>query len=230
MTKKIMKSIIIGLLIFGGGSLLLKKKDMSYRQSILKAMYPVIMFPGKLFGAQQSIKINAENKLPLVDFFAQKITLNNGTEIVLNQFKGKKILLVNTASDCGYTGQYAELEKLHQQYLNNLIIIGFPANDFKGQEKKGDSAIAEFCKINYGVSFFLAKKSVVIKDADQNPVFDWLSNNAKNGWCSQAPVWNFCKYLVNENGVLTHFFPQTISPLDTQVIVAIETASVAAKN
>jgi len=230
MTKKIMKSIIIGLLIFGGGSLLLKKKDMSYRQSILKAMYPVIMFPGKLFGAQQSIKINAENKLPLVDFFAQKITLNNGTEIVLNQFKGKKILLVNTASDCGYTGQYAELEKLHQQYLNDLIIIGFPANDFKGQEKKGDSAIAEFCKINYGVSFFLAKKSVVIKGAEQNQIFDWLSNNAKNGWCSQAPVWNFCKYLVNENGVLTHFFPQTISPLDTQVIAAIETASVAAKN
>jgi glutathione peroxidase len=230
MTKKIMKTIIIGLLIFGGGSLLLKKKDMSYRQSILKAMYPVIMLPGKMFGAQKSIKTNTDNKLPLVDLFAQKITLNNGTEIVLNQFKGKKILLVNTASDCGYTGQYAELEKLHQQYLNELIIIGFPANDFKGQEKKGDDAIAEFCKINYGVSFFLAKKSVVIKGADQNPVFDWLSNNAKNGWCSQAPVWNFCKYLVNENGVLTHFFSQTISPLDAQVIAAIETASVAAKN
>jgi glutathione peroxidase len=76
----------------------------------------------------------------------------------------------------------------------------------------------------------LAKKSVVIKGAEQNQIFDWLSNNAKNGWCSQAPVWNFCKYLVNENGVLTHFFPQTISPLDTQVIAAIETASVAAKN
>ncbi len=230
MTKKIMKTIIIGLLIFGGGSLLLKKKDMSYRQSILKAMYPVIMLPGKIFGAQKSIKTNTDNKLPLVDFFAQKITLNNGTEIVLNQFKGKKILLVNTASDCGFTGQYAELEKLHQQYLNDLIIIGFPANDFKGQEKKGDSAIAEFCKINYGVSFFLAKKSVVIKGAEQNQIFNWLSNNAKNGWCSQAPVWNFCKYLVNENGVLIHFFPQTISPLDTQVIAAIETASVATKN
>lgn len=230
MTKKIMKTIIIGLLIFGGGSLLLKKKDMSYRQSILKAMYPVIMLPGKMFGAQKSIKTNTDNKLPLVDFFAQKITLNNGTEIVLNQFKGKKILLVNTASDCGFTGQYAELEKLHQQYLNELIIIGFPANDFKGQEKKGDDAIAEFCKINYGVSFFLAKKSVVIKGAEQNEIFNWLSNNAKNGWCSQAPVWNFCKYLVNENGVLTHFFPQTISPLDAQVITAIETASVATKN
>lgn len=217
-----MKNIVITLVVIAVASALVKKKDMSYRQSILKAMYPLIMLPGKLFGSTKSVQKNAENKQPLVDFYSLPILLNNGTTIDLHQFKGKKILLVNTASDCGFTGQYAELEKLHQRYGDKLVVIGFPANDFKDQEKKEDAAIAEFCKLNYGVSFLLAKKSHVIKGVEQNPIFEWLSHAEKNGWCNQQPVWNFSKYVINENGVLTYFFAQTVSPLDAKVIEAIE--------
>ncbi|MBY0481090.1 MAG: glutathione peroxidase [Chitinophagaceae bacterium] len=190
---------------------------MSYRQSVLKAIYPLIMLPEKLFGSKNMIQQNTGNAIPKKNFYEMKIALNNGDSLDLNQFKGKKILLVNTASDCGYTAQYAELEKLYQTHKNKLVIIGFPANDFKEQEKKDDAAIAEFCKINYGVTFYLAKKSQVIKGAGQNPVFNWLSDREKNGWCNQEPKWNFCKYLVDGNGVLTGFFAQSVSPLDPRV-------------
>jgi glutathione peroxidase len=220
--KGLMKTVIIVIPLLVVAVLLMKKKDMSYRQSILKTMYPLIMLPGKMFGSKNAIQKNTANVNPTVDFYSLKIELNDGSILDLNQFKGKKIILVNTASDCGYTGQYAELEKLYQQQKEKLVIIGFPANDFKEQEKKDDAAIAAFCKINYGVTFYLAKKSQVIKGADQNPVFNWLSNKEKNGWCNQEPKWNFCKYLVDQNGVLTHFFAQTISPLDPQVADLIQ--------
>jgi glutathione peroxidase len=141
----------------------------------------------------------------------------------METFRGKKVLLVNTASDCGYTGQYAELEALYKQYKDDgLVIIGFPANDFKQQEQRDDAAIAEFCKINYGVTFLLAQKSSVIKSAEQNPVFQWLSSLSLNGWNEQEPTWNFCKYIVNEDGVLEAFFPQGVSPLDESLIKYIK--------
>ncbi|MGL1283100.1 glutathione peroxidase, partial [Vibrio parahaemolyticus] len=85
-----------------------------------------------------------------------------GDTLLFESLRGKKVLIVNTASDCGYTGQYAELEKLNQQYKDKLVILGFPANDFKEQEKRNDKEIAEFCKVNYGVTFTLLKKSSVI--------------------------------------------------------------------
>ena len=212
-----MKTLLIVVPLLIVSVLLIKKKDMSYRQSILKTIYPLIMMPGKLFGSKNAILKNTANVIPPVDFYSLKVELNNGSLLNLNQFKGKQLILVNTASDCGYTGQYAELEKLYQEHKEKLVIIGFPANDFKEQEKKDDAAIAEFCKINYGVTFYLAKKSQVVKGAEQNPVFNWLSNKAKNGWCEQEPKWNFCKYVVDANGMLTHFFAQTVSPLDPQV-------------
>ncbi len=217
-----MKTILIVVPLLIVSVLLVKKKDMSYRQSVLKSIYPLLMLPGKLFGSKNAILKNTGAVGPSVDFYSLKIELNNGTILDLNQLKGKKIILVNTASDCGYTAQYAELEKLYQQHKEKLVVIGFPANDFKEQEKKDDAAIAEFCKINYGVTFYLAKKSQVIKGAEQNPVFNWLSNKEKNGWCSQEPKWNFCKYLVDGNGVLTHFFAQSVSPLDPQVVDTID--------
>ncbi|OYU57318.1 MAG: glutathione peroxidase [Chitinophagaceae bacterium BSSC1] len=195
---------------------------MTYRQSILKAIYPLIMLPGKLFGSAKAIQKNTSNKLPAQSIYDLELELNNGTKIRMDQFKGKKMLFVNTASDCGYTGQYEALEQLHKQYGSKLVVIGFPANDFKDQEKKDDAAIAEFCKINYGVSFLLAKKSSVIKGSGQNPLFAWLSHAEQNGWCNQQPVWNFSKYLVNETGVLTHFFAQTVSPLDAALTDQIQ--------
>jgi glutathione peroxidase len=216
-----MKTLLIVVPLLIVSVLLMKKKDMSYRQSVLKSIYPLIMMPGKIFGSKNAIQKNTSNINPIEDFYSLKIELNNGSLLNLNQLKGKKVMLVNTASDCGYTAQYAELEKLYQQNNGKLVIIGFPANDFKEQEKKDDAAIAEFCKINYGVTFYLAKKSQVIKGAEQNPVFNWLSNRDKNGWCNQEPKWNFCKYLVDGNGVLTHFFAQSVSPLDSQIVDVI---------
>lgn len=126
-------------------------------------------------------------------------------------------MLVNTASDRGYTGQYDDLQKLSEQYKDKLLVLGFPANDFKEQEKGSNEEIAEFCRINFGVSFPLMKKSSVVKGADQNKVFEWLTNKNKNGWSNQQPSWNFCKYLVDEEGRLTNYFASTIEPLSADI-------------
>jgi glutathione peroxidase len=213
-------AIVFGVIVTS--VLLMKKKDMSYRQSILKTMYPVIMFPGKLMGAKNGSKLNTENKQPQKDFYALQAVLNNGDTLSFETFRGKKVLLVNTASDCGYTGQYKELEALYQQYKDNLIVVGFPANDFKEQEKKSDADIATFCKVNYGVTFLLMRKGSVVKGSEQQSVYQWLTNANANGWCNQAPVWNFCKYVVSEEGLLQAYFPQTVSPLDEAVVSQIQ--------
>lgn len=204
--------------------LLLKRKNMTWRQSLLKTFYPIIMLPGKLFGGSSKGLLNKKQMQPSTSIYSLQVILNNGETLSLETLKGKKILFVNTASDCGYTGQYAELEALYKQYKGKgLVIIGFPANDFKQQEQRDDAAIAEFCKVNYGVSFLLAKKSSVIKGADQNPVFQWLSTSSLNGWNDQEPTWNFCKYIVNEKGVLEVFFPQGVSPMDDSVLKILST-------
>jgi glutathione peroxidase len=202
--------------------LCIKRKDMTLRQSLMKSFYSVIMLKGKLFGTSNSVLLNEKKIAPITTFYTLQYTANNGTIINFDQFKGKKILLVNTASDCGYTGQYSELEELYQQHKNNLVVIGFPANDFKNQEKKDDNAIASFCKLNYGVTFPLAKKCSVIKGSEQNSVFKWLSDSTQNGWCNQEPTWNFSKYIINENGVLIGFFNKDISPLDKKIITALQ--------
>jgi glutathione peroxidase len=196
-------------------------KSMTVRQKVLKAIYPALMGISKLFGDHNKEKTNTSIMPPPVSFYSLQTIANDGKEMSFEKFKGKKILLVNTASDCGYTAQYDDLQKLYEQYNNKLVIIGFPANDFKEQEKGTDEDIAKFCKINYGVSFPLAKKSSVIKSPQQNAVFEWLSNKNKNGWNNQQPTWNFSKYLVNENGVLMNYFDPSLSPLSNDVIEAI---------
>jgi glutathione peroxidase len=212
-----MKKLIILLVVLAVLLLLIKKRDMSWRQSLLKTFYPLIMLKGKLLGKNPSLQNKTGVQAP-VSFYALQAIANDGSIVLFHSFKGKKVLLVNTASDCGYTGQYEELEKLHEQYGEKLLVLGFPANDFKQQEKGDDVAIAAFCKVNYGVSFPLMKKSRVIKNKGQNPVFNWLSDSAKNGWCNQEPVWNFCKYIVDENGKLLAFFPNTVSPLNEEIL------------
>lgn len=216
-----MIKIAIALGVVVAATLLMKKQGMSYRQSILKTLYPAIMWSSKAAGKKQ-IQYNKDNKTPLFSFYSFSTKDINGKDFDFNLLKGKKVLIVNTASDCGYTGQYEALEKLQEKYSNNLVIIGFPANDFKQQETKDNESIAAFCKKNYGVSFPLMSKSVVVKQSNQNEVFKWLSESTMNGWNNQAPVWNFCKYLINEQGILTHYFPMTVDPLDSSVIAAIE--------
>jgi glutathione peroxidase len=212
-------AIAIGILV--SAAVLMKKKDMSYRQSILKSIYPMIMWSTSANGKKNLLE-NKNGAMPSSSIYDLKATLIDGNPFNFSELKGKKILIVNTASDCGYTGQYEALEKLHQQYKGQLVVIGFPANDFKGQEKSENQNIAAFCKKNYGVSFSLMEKSIVIKKSNQNLVYKWLSDPSLNGWCNQEPAWNFCKYLINEQGVLVNYFPMTIDPLDPLVIAAIE--------
>ncbi len=220
--KKIITTILIFIIVFAGYTLYVNRNsiNMTPRQKILKAAYPSWMWFTKLTGINAA---NLENKsaVPAVSFYSLQATANDGSAFDLSALKGKKILLVNTASDCGYTDQYADLEKLYQQCKGKLEILAFPANDFKEQEKGNDAAIAEFCKKNYGVSFPVMAKSVVVNPDQQNAVFKWLTNPASNGWNSKAPTWNFSKYLINEKGQLTHYFDPSISPLAKEVITAV---------
>jgi len=219
---KIITAIVIFIIVFTGYTLFINRNsfNMTPRQKILKAVYPALMWFTKLTGTNAA-NLKNESAVPAVSFYSLQATMNDGSTFNLSALKGKKILLVNTASDCGYTDQYADLEKLYQQYKEQLTILAFPANDFKEQEKGGDAAIAEFCKRNYGVSFPVMGKTVVVKSDQQNPVFNWLTNADSNGWNSKAPSWNFSKYLVNEKGHLTHYFDPSISPLAKEVINAV---------
>ena len=195
-------------------------KTMTARQQVLKAIYPAFMWFRKKSSKMETAPV--KNSTVPVSFYSLKDTTIDGKEFDFSQLKGKKVLLVNTASDCGYTGQYEELQKLYTRFSDKLMIIGFPANDFKEQEKGTDEEIAEFCKVNYAVSFLLMKKSSVIKDKQQNEVFKWLTDAAKNGWNRQQPTWNFSKYLVDEEGRLINYFDPGLSPLDKEIITAIE--------
>ena len=194
---------------------------MTYRQKVLKAIYPAWMWWAKITGVNNKNLIN-KTANPAISFYSLKDTLNDGTAFDFTRLKGKKILLVNTASNCGYTDQYADLQKLYVANKDKLVIIGFPANDFKEQEKGDNAAIAEFCKQNYGISFVLMQKSSVVKGINQNNVFKWLTDSTKNGWNNQQPSWNFSKYLVDENGVLTNYFGPTVTPSGKEIKEAIK--------
>ena len=144
----------------------------------------------------------------LYDF---KINALDGKVIDFSQYKGKTILIVNTASECGYTPQYADLQKLHETYGSQVTILGFPANNFGGQEPGTNAEIATFCKKNYGVSFQMFEK-ISVKGADQHPLYAWLKE--KTG---QEPSWNFCKYLVKPDGTVK-FFKSSVKPMDQQIV------------
>ena len=197
-------------------------KNMTVRQKVLKAVYPLFAGYNRLFGKNMRILKNKNNIQPSKSIYDFSVFLNDGSRFSLNELKGKKIMFVNTASDCGYTGQYVELQKLYQQFKGRLIVIGFPANDFKQQEMKTDEEIEKFCTYNYGVSFPLASKTVVIRSPKQNEVYQWLTDKNKNGWNDQQPSWNFSKFVINEQGVLTHYFDPAISPLSEEVISSID--------
>jgi glutathione peroxidase len=190
------------------------------RQSILKLIYPLWMWYSRSRENRKKILRNKGNLVAPQSFYSLSARLNNNNELSFDSLRGKKVLLVNTASDCGYTNQYDDLQKLFEKNKDKLMIIAFPANDFKEQEKGSDQEIAQFCKINFGVTFLLAKKSSV-KGESKNEVFKWLSEKNKNGWNNKQPSWNFSKYLVNEEGLLTHYFDPAISPLSEEVIKAL---------
>ena len=190
---------------------------MTIRQTLLKLLYPFIMkFSGKGEKGKMLFKPKAVKAITQSSSF--QIELSNGEKLMLNQLLGKKVLLVNTASDCGYTRQFEALQALQNLKMDSLVVVGFPANDFLEQDKGSDSSILNFCQLNYGVTFSMAKKSVVVKKSNQHPLFEWLSNPAKNGWNDQAPVWNFSKYLLSETGELLAYFGPAVSPNDKQIM------------
>ncbi|MEP6949143.1 MAG: glutathione peroxidase [Ginsengibacter sp.] len=181
-------------------------------KKLISSTYPFRMRLSKLTGMGINIAANNLNKTAPTNFYSLKATTNAGEEIQFERYKGKKILFVNLASKCGYTPQYAELEKLHQEN-KDVIILGFPSNNFGAQEPGTDDEIAEFCKVNFGVTFQLFKKEDV-KGNNTQRVYQWLSDKSKNGWNNKEPQWNFYKYLVDENGNLSNVFSSSVSPLD----------------
>jgi len=143
-------------------------------------------------------------------------TTIDGKEIQMAQFKGKKILLVNTASKCGYTPQYKELEQLHKQYGKNLVVIGFPSNNFGNQEPGSNEDIAAFCEQNYGVTFLIAEK-VEVKGEKIDPLFKYLTEQPNPDFTGDIN-WNFEKFLIDENGKLIHRYRSKIKPLDPIIV------------
>src|SRR5450432_1723843 len=142
--------------------------------------------------------------------------LEGGT-IDLSAYKGKKLLIVNTASKCGFTPQYADLQKLYEKYKDKLVIVGFPANDFGGQEPGTNTEIKEFCQKNYGVTFPLAAKSDVVGD-NTSPLFKYLTEEAiKLGTPAPVNKWNFTKFLIDENGKLVGVYNSKITPMSDEI-------------
>lgn len=148
------------------------------------------------------------NEKTVYDFEVKTI---DGKSVSLSQYKGKKILIVNTASECGYTPQYADLEKLYEQKKDKLVILGFPSNDFGHQEPGSNTEIAQFCQKNYGVTFPMFEK-VDVKGDDAAPLYQFLAKAT-----GEHPNWNFCKYLIDENGKILGFFHSKVKPTDPEI-------------
>jgi glutathione peroxidase len=152
---------------------------------------------------------------PMKSIYDFKVKAINGKEIDFSQYRGKKLLIINVASKCGYTPQYDDLQKLHEQYGSKVTLLGFPANNFGGQEPGNNGEIAEFCRVNYGVSFQLFEK-ISVKGDDQHELYQWLSAQ------TQAPSWNFCKYLINEKGEVVKFYSSGVNPFDDELLNEIK--------
>jgi len=151
------------------------------------------------------------------DFTVKSI---DGKDVKLSKYKGKKLLIVNTASECGYTPQYKQLEELYKKHGDKVTVLGFPANNFGGQEPGTEAQIATFCEKNYGVTFPLFSKVSVV-GADTAPLYKFLANKAQNGAVGDAPNWNFCKYLVDENGRVVKFYPSKVTPMSPELLADI---------
>lgn len=164
---------------------------------------------------------NLEEMLMAKTFYEFKMKDIDGNEVDFNQYKGKKVLVVNVASNCGYTPQYADLQALNENYGDQLVILGFPANNFGGQEPGTTEDIKKFCSENYGVTFQMFDK-ISVKGVDKHPLYRWLSDKDLNGWNDKEPTWNFCKYFIDEKGDLKKFFPSSVKPMDEEIINLIK--------
>ena len=156
-----------------------------------------------------------------VSIYDYKVTALDGTLINMADFKGKKILIVNTASKCKFTAQYEALEKLYLSHKDKLVIVGFPSNNFFFQEPTGNAQIAEFCTKNYGVTFPMAAK-ISVKGKNKAPIYTWLTEKRYNHFEDSRVKWNFQKYLIDEQGKMVAIFYSNTSPDSPEVLAAIE--------
>jgi len=175
-------------------------------------------------GCKQVIKLRPAGdttKMASASIYDFKLKSLDGTLIDFSNYKGKKILIINTASKCGYTPQYEDLEKLNKAYGDKVVLLGFPANNFLHQEPGTNKEIEQFCTKNYGVSFQMFEKISVV-GSDQCELYKWLTRKELNGWNDQAPSWNFCKYLISEKGELLGYYPSAVKPLSKDILDAIQ--------
>ena len=145
----------------------------------------------------------------------------DGESVSLEQFKGKKILFINVASKCGFTGQYAELQELHEKHGNQLVLIGFPCDQFGGQEPGTEAEIKGFCQKNYGVEFLMASK-IDVKGKEQHPIYQWLTQVDLNGVEDSKVAWNFTKFLVDEKGNYIESFKSRVNPMSEDILKHLE--------
>lgn len=163
-------------------------------------------------------KMEQNRSVQNINFYSLSIkTLDGSKTINFSQFKGKKVLLVNVASECGYTPQYKTLQELHNKYKDKLVVIGFPCNQFGGQEPGAPKDIATFCEKNYGVTFMLTEK-IDVKGSNQHAVYQWLTQKSLNGVSDANVKWNFNKFLVDENGKWLEYFGSGVDPLSENIV------------
>ena len=160
----------------------------------------------------------ADTPQSLYDFKVKSLVGNKTVD--LSQYKGKKVVILNVASKCGYTKQYADWEKFNKEHGDKVVVLGFPSNNFGGQEPGTSEEIATFCSATYGVTFPMFEK-VEVKGEAKAPLYKWLSSKDLNGWNDKEPSWNFCKYVVDEKGKLTNFFASKILPTDPEFLKAV---------
>lgn len=164
-----------------------------------------------LFAVMMIATLSLAQKKSIYDFKVKDI---DGNEVDMTKYKGKKLLIVNVASECGYTPQYKGLEWLYKNYKDsNLVILGFPCNDFSEQEPKGEKDIKTFCQKNYGVTFPMMSK-IVIKGENGHPLYKWLQQKSENGVQDNEVKWNFNKFMISEDGSFQGYLPSKILPND----------------
>ncbi len=181
----------------------------------MKAIAIITTIIGLFFGTFSTTQ-NSNFMQPQASIYDIPITSLNGEKIDLSAFKGKKILIVNTASECGFTKQYADLQKLHEKYQDKLVIIGVPCNQFGGQEPGNAQEIQTFCQVNYGVTFLMTEK-VDVKGENQHPLYQWLTKKELNGVKSSSIKWNFQKYLIDEQGNFIDYYFSLTNPMSSKI-------------
>ncbi|MCP9748096.1 glutathione peroxidase [Lacihabitans sp. CS3-21] len=197
-----MKLIIITFLILGGMAF--------FNKNLIK----------NIFSKKQTILSSNDTMNLKGSFYDFTVNDLSGKPVSLKEYKGKTVVLINVASKCGFTPQYADWQKFHEKYGDKIAVLGFPANDFMSQEPGSSEEIAEFCQKNYGVTFRMFEK-IEVSGKDKAPLYNWLSNKDLNGWNDKEPSWNFCKYLINKDGKLTHFFESKITPENPEFLQAV---------